>query len=170
MKKSLCVFSLFCLLLIPNAFALEEAEREKISINWEKDVFDMHQYADSYVREYDYCFFDYFIKDNAAESIWTNQIITIMYKNPDYVAIHEVHNYFIITHYFSNTPITYNRSQQGYFVSPYMPGGDIMLYINRYNANLEKIRLLLAEKPVISEEKRNADYTYLDESRIAESE
>jgi hypothetical protein len=155
-------------LFIHNVFSVEEAGREKISINWEKDVFDMHQYTDSYLREYDYYFFDYLIKENSTESVWTSQIITIMYKEPDCIVIHEVHNYFIITHYFSNEPITNNRSLREYYVSPYLTGGDIMLYIKRYNSSIEKIKLFLTEKNVISEEKRNVDCTYLDDVKIVE--
>jgi hypothetical protein len=147
--------------------AAEEYHRESIAIDWEKDRFDMYRYTDSYLREYEYYFVDYTIKENPRQSIWKSQIITITYVNPDYVAIHEVHNYFMITHYFSHEKIVHHNSQEDYSLSPYQRlGGDVQ-YLRRFNAMLDKIRLLLTgeDREYISEEKRGQDIYYLDSAR-----
>jgi hypothetical protein len=108
------------------------------------------------------------IKENTADSVWKTQIITIAYINPDYVVIHEVHNYFIISHYFSHDRIVHHISQEDYSASPYQrPGGDLQ-YVRRFNAMVSKIRLLLAEesgKKYLNAEKRQYDIAYLDGAR-----
>jgi hypothetical protein len=148
--------------------AAEEYHRESIVIDWEKDQFDMYRYTDSYLREYEYYFVDYTVKDNSGDSVWKPQIITIAYINPDYVAIHEVHNYFMISHYFSHERIVHHINQEDYSSSPYQrPGGDLQ-YVRRFNAMLAKIRLRLTEegdKGYISDEKRQQDAAYLEGAR-----
>jgi hypothetical protein len=148
--------------------AAEEYYRESIAIDWEKDQFDMYRYTDSYLREYEYYFIDYTIKESPEQSVWKPQIITITYVNPDYVAIHEVHSYFMVSHYFSHEKIVHHTSQEDYSASPYQrPGGDLQ-YVRRFNAMVAKIRLLLAGEggaEYISDEKRQQDIYYLDNAR-----
>jgi hypothetical protein len=148
--------------------AAEEYHRESIVIDWEQEPFDMYRYTDSYLREYEYYFVDYTIKDNSADSVWTSQIITIAYINPDYVAIHEVHNYFMVSHYFSHERIVHHINQEDYSASPYQrPGGDLQ-YVRRFNAMLAKIRLRLTGeggKTYVSDEKRQQDVAYLEGAR-----
>jgi hypothetical protein len=149
-------------------FAAEEYHRESVIIDWEKDPFDMYRYIDSYLREYEYYFVDYTIKDNTAASVWKSQIITIAYINPDYVVIHEVHGYFMISHYFSHEKIVHHVSQEDYSLSPYQKTGGDLQYIRRFNAMVSKLRLLLAEegaREYVSEEKRQQDIAYLEGSR-----
>jgi hypothetical protein len=160
----------FALLLFPGlpVFAAEEYHRESILIDWEKDQFDMYRYIDSYLREYEYYYVDYTAKENSADSVWRPQIITIAYINPDYVVIHEVHNYFMISHYFSHEKIVHHVSQEDYSPSPYQKTGGDLQYIRRFNAMIAKIRLLLAGeggRGYVSEEKRQQDIAYLEGSR-----
>jgi hypothetical protein len=158
------------LLALPGAglFAAEEYHRESIVIDWEKEQFDMYRYTDSYLREYEYYYVDYTVKENSADSTWKSQIITIAYINPDYVVIHEVHNFFMISHYFSHDRIVHHISQEDYSASPYQRAGGDLQYVRRFNAMVSKIRLLLAEeegKKYISDEKRQQDIVYLEGSR-----
>jgi hypothetical protein len=149
-------------------FAAEEYHRESVIIDWEQDSFDTYRYIDSYLREYEYYFVDYTIKENTAASVWKSQIITIAYINPDYVVVHEVHGYFMISHYFSHEKIVHHVSQEDYSLSPYQKTGGDLQYIRRFNAMVSKLRLLLAEEGVreyISEEKRQQDISYLEGSR-----
>jgi hypothetical protein len=167
-KPLYAVLILFFALPVAGLFAAEEYHRESIVIDWEKEQFDMYRYTDSYLREYEFYYIDYTIKDNTADSVWTTQIITIAYINPDYVVIHEVHNYFIISHYFSHDRIVHHISQEDYSASPYQrPGGDLQ-YVRRFNAMVAKIRLLITEengKKYLNEEKRKFDVAYLDGTR-----
>jgi hypothetical protein len=150
----------------PALFAAEEYHRESVLIDWEKDQFDMYRYIDSYLREYEYYFVDYTVKENSAASVWRPQIITIAYINPDYVVIHEVHNYFMISHYFSHDRIVHHVSQEDYSSSPYQKAGGDLQYVRRFNAMVAKIRLRLAgEGAYVSEEKRQQDISYLEGSR-----
>jgi hypothetical protein len=156
--------------LIPSAalFGAEEYHRESIVIDWEKDQFDMYRYTDSYLREYEYYYVDYTVKENSAASTWVSQIITIAYINPDYVVIHEVHNFFMISHYFSHDRIVHHISQEDYSASPYQRSGGDIQYVRRFNAMVAKIRLRLAEegsKAYVSDEKRRLDIAYLDGAR-----
>jgi hypothetical protein len=170
LMKTYIPFVVLVLILFPGlpVFAAEEYHRESIIIDWEKDQFDMYRYIDSYLREYEYYFVDYTAKENSADSVWRPQIITIAYINPDYVVIHEVHNYFMISHYFSHEKIVHHISQEDYSSSPYQRTGGDLQYIRRFNAMIVKIRLLLAEeggKKYISEEKRQQDIAYLEGSQ-----
>ncbi|GHV93005.1 hypothetical protein AGMMS50268_35080 [Spirochaetia bacterium] len=160
MKRSLSIVSLFCLLFTYNLFAVEEVKKEQVPIDWDTNTFDMDGYIDSYLREYDYCSVDYRVKENPAEAIWIAQILTITYRNPDYKVVQEVHNYFIISYYFSNTLIT--NTPVEFFYSPYRTSGDMMQYVSRFNSTLEKIKLLISSKEVVSPERRNADIGYLN--------
>jgi hypothetical protein len=170
LSKPLAIVAGAFLFFIPPAGlrAAEEYHRESVAIDWEKDQFDMYRYADSYLREYKYYFIDYTIKENPGASVWNTQIITIAYVNPDYVAIHEVHNYFMISHYFSHERIVHHTSQEDYSLSPYQrPDGDLQ-YIRRFNAMIAKIRLRLTgeeDSAYISSEKRQQDLAYLESSR-----
>jgi hypothetical protein len=146
-------------------FAADEVTQERISINWDTDVFDMYRYTDSYLREYNYYSVDYLIKENAADSIWNTQISTVLYTAPDYIVIHEVHNYFVISHYFSNEQLTNNRTREEFYFSPYRTGGDMMQYVRRFNSMIEKINLMMIDARVISVEKRTADLDYLEDAR-----
>jgi hypothetical protein len=163
------VFAVLALLFlrIQAAGAAEEYHRESIAIDWEQDQFDMYRYTDSYLREYEYYFVDYTLKESPDQSVWKSQIITITYVNPDYVAIHEVHSYFMISHYFSHEKIVHHTSQEDYSASPYQkPGGDLQ-YVRRFNAMLSKVRLLLSaeEGEYVSGERRDQDIRYLDSAR-----
>jgi hypothetical protein len=158
------------LILFPGSpvFAAEEYHRESVIIDWEKDQFDMYRYIDSYLREYEYYFVGYTAKENPADSVWKTQIITIAYINPDYVAVHEVHNYFMISHYFSHEKIVHHVSQEDYSPSPYQKTGGDIQYIRRFNAIVDKIRLLLTgeeDGKYADEEKRRQDISYLEGSR-----
>ncbi|MDR2375852.1 MAG: hypothetical protein LBD96_05365 [Treponema sp.] len=170
MAKLVPLFRVLAVLLFMPAAGLPAAEeyyRESIVIDWEKDRFDMYRYTDSYLREYEYYFVDYTIKESPEQSIWKSQIITIIYVNPDYVVIHEVHNYFMISHYFSHDKIVHHVSQEDYSASPYQrPGGDLQ-YVRRFNAMLGKIRLILTGegREYISSEKWDQDIYYLDSAR-----
>ncbi|MDR0669672.1 MAG: hypothetical protein LBF95_06285 [Treponema sp.] len=170
MAKSVPLFAVLTVLFfmpVAGLRAADEYHRESILIDWEKDQFDMYRYTDSYLREYEYYFIDYTIKESPAQSVWKPQIITITYVNPDYVAIHEVHSYFMISHYFSHEKIVHHTSQEDYSASPYQrPGGDLQ-YVRRFNAMLAKIRLLLTGEngEYVSEEKRQQDIYYLDGAR-----
>jgi hypothetical protein len=160
--------ALFCLSSAERLNAAEEYYREAITIDWERDQFDMYRYTDSYLREYEYYFIDYTVKENPGQSLWKSQIITITYVDPDYTVIHEVHNYFMISHYFSHEKIVHHINQEDYSASPYQrPGGDLQ-YIRRFNAMLSKIRLILTGeegREYISEDKRQQDIFYLDSAR-----
>jgi hypothetical protein len=157
-----------CLISAERLDAAEEYYREAIAIDWERDQFDMYRYTDSYLREYEYYFIDYMIKENPGQSVWKSQIITITYVNPDYVVIHEVHNYFMISHYFSHEKIVHHVNQEDYSISPYqMLGGDLQ-YIRRFNTMLSKIRLILAgegDQEYVNGDKRQQDIFYLDSAR-----
>jgi hypothetical protein len=170
MVKPVPLFTVLALLFLMPAAGLRAAEeyhRESIVIDWEKDRFDMYRYTDSYLREYEHYFIDYTIKENPGQSVWKSQIITIIYVNPDYVVIHEVHNYFMISHYFSHDKIVHHVSQEDYSASPYQrPGGDLQ-YVRRFNAMLGKIRLILTGegREHISSERLEQDIYYLDSAR-----
>jgi hypothetical protein len=169
-KPCSIVILLVLVSLIPGAglFAAEEYHRESIVIDWEKEQFDMYRYTDSYLREYEHYYVDYTIKENSGEAVWKPQVITIAYINPDYVVIHEVHNYFMISHYFSHDRIVHHVSQEEYSASPYQKAGGDIQYVRRFNALVSKLRLLLAEeggKKYISAEKRQQDISYLDGAR-----
>jgi hypothetical protein len=150
-----------------NLRAAEEYRRESVAVDWERDRFDMYRYTDSYLREYEYYFVDYTIKENPGQSIWKSQIITITYVNPGYVAIHEVHNYFMISHYFSHEKIVHHSSQEDYSASPYQRQGGDLQYLRRFNAMIDKIRLLLGAEggDYVSGEKREQDIYYLESAR-----
>jgi hypothetical protein len=169
-KPATALVLLALLLSIPAAGlrAADEYHRESIVIDWERDQFDMYRYTDSYLREYEYYFIDYTIKESPEQSVWKSQIITIIYVNPDYVAIHEVHNYFMISHYFSHEKIVHHTSQEDYSASPYQKSGGDLQYLRRFNAMLAKIRLILSGEEnaaYISDEKRQQDIYYLDSAR-----
>jgi hypothetical protein len=149
-------------------FAAEEYHRESIVLDWGKDSFDMYRYIDSYLREYEYYFIDYTVKENPSNSVWKTQIITVTYVNPDYLVVHEVHNYFMISHYFAHDKIVHRVNQETYSLSPYQKFEGDLQYIRRFNAMIAKIRLLLTGevgKKYISEEKRQQDVSYLDSSQ-----
>ncbi|MDR1444732.1 MAG: hypothetical protein LBI94_07630 [Treponema sp.] len=156
----------FCLVPAEQLNAAEEYQRESIAIDWEKDQFDMYRYTDSYFREYEYYFIDYTAKENPGQSAWKTQIITITYVDPAYVAIHEVHNYFMISYYFSHEKIVHHANQEDYSTSPYQKIGGDLQYIRRFNAMLAKIRLILAGQGEYSSgERRQQDIFYLDSAR-----
>jgi hypothetical protein len=162
-KKSAFICAVFCLVCANVAFPVEEVSRETIPINWDEGKFDMYRYTDTFMREYAYYSIDYAIKENATSSVWSTQIITIKYRNPDYWVIHEVHNYFMISYYFADTQITNNRSQTEYTISPYEKnGGDWLLYVRKYNSVVSKLNLLITDLKAVSTAKREKDATYLD--------
>jgi hypothetical protein len=147
--------------------AVEEYHRETVIIDWENDQFDMSRYTDSYLREYEYYFVDYAIKHYPSISVWKPQIITIAYINPNYVAIHEVHSYFMISHYFSHDRIIHHTSREDYSPSPYQQSGGDLQYVRRFNVILSKIRLHLTGKigSYIDDEKRQQDIAYLESAQ-----
>jgi hypothetical protein len=173
MKPSKTLYTAILLVLVSlipggGVFAAEEYHRESIVIDWEQEQFDMYRYTDSYLREYEYYYVDYTIKENSGDAVWKPQIITIAYINPDYVVIHEVHSYFMISHYFSHDRIVHHISQEEYSASPYQKSGGDIQYVRRFNALVSKLRLLIAEeggKKYISPEKRQQDITYLEGAR-----
>jgi hypothetical protein len=147
--------------------AAEEYHRETVIIDWENDQFDMDRYTDSYLRKYEYYFVDYSVKNDPTTSVWKPQIITIAYVNPDYVVIHEVHSYFMISYYFSHERILHHTSKEDYSPSPYQHGGELQ-YIRLFNAMLSKIRLHLnrgGTGSFIDNEKRQQDIAYLEDAQ-----
>jgi hypothetical protein len=163
MKKRAFICAVFCLVCVTVVFPLEEVSREIIPIDWDKGKFDMYRYTDSFMREHGYYSIDYAIKENAAASVWYTQIITIKYRNPDYWVIHEVHNYFMISHYFADAQMTNNRSQSEYTISPYEKnGGDWLLYVRKYNSIVSKISLLIQNLKAVNTARREKDGAYLD--------
>jgi hypothetical protein len=162
-KKSCFICMVFCLVCGYAVFPAEEVNRETIPVNWDEGKFDMYRYTDSFMREHGYYSIDYAIKENATSSVWNTQIITIRYRNPDYWVIHEVHSYFMISHYFADIQLTNNRSQTEYTVSPYEKnGGDWLLYVRKYNSTVSKISLLIKDLQAVNAARREKDAAYLD--------
>lgn len=163
MKKSAFICMGFCLICVNTIFPAEEVSRETIPINWDEGKFDMYRYTDTFMRERSYYAIDYAIKENAASSVWSTQIITIRYRNPDYWVIHEIHSYFMISYYFADTQIANNRSQTEYTISPYEKnGGDWLLYIRKYNSIVSKLSLLIQDLKAVNTAMREKDAAYLD--------
>ncbi|MDR3193326.1 MAG: hypothetical protein LBT87_09700 [Treponema sp.] len=162
MKKRAFVCAVFCFVCVNAVFPVEEVSRETIPINWDESKFDMYRYTDTFMREHGYYSVDYAVKENAA-SVWSTQIITIRYRNPDYWVVHEVHNYFMISHYFADAQITNNRGQVEYTISPYeRNGGDWLLYVRKYNSIVSKLSLLMGGLRDVNATKREKDAAYLD--------
>ncbi|MDR0450642.1 MAG: hypothetical protein LBH26_05205 [Treponema sp.] len=163
MKKRVFICAVLCFIGVNTAFPVEEVSRETIPIDWDEGKFDMYRYTDAFMREHGYYAIDYAIKENATSSIWNTQIITIKYRNPDYWVVHEVHNYFMISYYFSDTQITNNRSQSEYTISPYeKEGGDWLLYVRKHNSLVSKISLLIRDLKAVNTAKREKDTAYLE--------
>jgi hypothetical protein len=162
-KKSVFIGLVFCLVGVSTIFPVEEVSRETIPVNWDEGRFDMFRYTDTFMRERAYYAIDYAIKSNASSSVWSTQIITIRYRNPDYWVIHEVHNYFMISYYFADTRITNNRSQTEYTISPYEKnGGDWLLYVRKFNSTVSKLILLIQDLRAVNTVMREKDIAYLD--------
>ncbi|GHU97629.1 hypothetical protein FACS189483_04180 [Spirochaetia bacterium] len=164
MKKGLLVFFVL-FFLVTGAVSSDEIYRETVPLNWDTDAFNISRYTDSYLRKYRYYYISYEVKDNANAGPWANQVQTITYADPDYILVSEAHNYYLITYYFSDTQLINRQSRIDYMISPYKPGGDVVQFIRMYNSMIERIKILLADKRVSSEELQEVDQRFLTGSR-----